>query len=753
MAKASKFSIRNCLNPLIRSVVYSIFRCYQVSLNHSWLVLISTLSVCVFLNFKIASMPNFFTMEDTLDASLPSVKATREVESKFSSGIPLQIVFYNDQRTGLNAGTLCRLKQWLDKDIYTLPRLTNINQKMSPFEIRLPKIAGERLWFPPLFKPSCDQWEPEPIAGYVNNGLEIDQFVNRSPWQGIISSRGDSSDFLVELTFEGSHLDQKKYFNIDTTFIVDQSLKVALADFPDVKWHFNGAAAFRAYAKRSSETDMGINALIPVVLALLYRLIFGSWRGGLLLALSLIVMRTLLLGTMALLGYNADPLTGCLITLVSLSTVEDFLFVSAYQMSRKATWNCSYRHFLIPSLLTSLTTAIGFASLMTSKLVTIRDLGLWATVGCFLQWWIIYFLLPAIHKVFPRTGQLTKTSSQGWIKPIANLAQTHLPGRTRWVVYGLFIASFAAMPYIKIEDSLDRFFPSDHPFTKSLLHLKSSRNWESVIELSIDKSVSKAQKGDLLTAISKSEMVTKVDTGESFLSYLEAGLETLDSNLVRRLASSDDVYKRYFSSDDSELWHVFINKNTVTAAEKFIQFVGTNCPPPKCQVAGALPIFVDFSSQVVKSLFDSFGTSLLLVTLFMTFYLWWTKTRNYFVVIFSSMFGPIIMMGVLSILHIPINFVSCFFAAILVGLAGDNAIQYIYAAKGKGLTTGLESCSNASIVITLNMISIALLLLGSSFLPPRALGLILALGLLINLIGDFWLLKLLLKPHRGTKVA
>jgi predicted RND superfamily exporter protein len=684
-------------------------------------------------------------MEDTLDSSLPSVKATREVETKFSSGTPLQIVFYNEETSGLPEGALCRIKLWLERDIYSLPGLTNLNQKMSPFEIRLPKIVGDRLWFPPLFKPACDRSEPAPIAGYVNSSLEVNQLVNRSPWQGIMSAEIGSSDFLVELSFAGGNSKNLKYFNSDTTFIVDRSLKSALAEFPEVKWHFNGAGAFRAYAKQSGEIDMGINALIPIVLTLLYRLIFGSWRGGILLALSLFVMRSLLLGSMALLGYKADPLTGCLITLVSLSTVEDFLFVSAYQMNQGASWKQSYQRFLIPSLLTSLTTAIGFASLMISNITTVRDLGLWATIGCFLQWWIIYFLLPAIHKVFPKTGQLTRTAGSGWRNSITNLASKSLPSNVRWLVYGVFIASSAAIPFIKVEDSLDRFFPSDHPFSESIRHLQKSRNWESVIELSLDKSMSTSEKTKLLSTLSQSPFVTKIDTGEKFLSYLTAGVSPLESDLVRRLAATDDVYKRYFSSDGSELWHIFVNQNSVSATEQFMNYVREVCPLDKCQLSGALPIFVDFSSQVVKSLFESFAASLLLVILFLCFYLWWTKTKNYFSVIFSSMFGPIIMMGLLSALHIPVNFVSCFFAAILVGLAGDNAIQYVYSSKGRKLECGIKSCSNASIIITLAMISIALLLLCSSFLPPRSLGVILSLGLLINLIGDFWLLKLLLK--------
>lgn len=747
MHKTHTFSIRSILNPIIRWVVYSIFKSYRLSLKNAWLIVLLTVSLCVFFNFEISSMPHFFTMEDTLDSNLTSVKATKEVEAKFSSGTPLQIVFYNGNPSGLPEGALCRIKLWLERDIYNLPGLTNLNQKMSPFEIRLPKIVGDRLWFPPLIKTACDQSEPAPIAGYVNSGLEVSQFVNQSPWQGIMSAEVGNLDFLVELSFAGGNLENQMYFNSDTTFIVDRSLKSALIAFPEVKWHFNGAGAFKGYAKQSSEIDMRINALIPIVLIVLYRFIFGSWRGGILLAFSLFVMRSLLLGSMAVLGYKADPLTGCLITLVSLSTVEDFLFVSAYQMDQGGSWKLSYKRFLIPSLLTSLTTAIGFASLMISNITTVRDLGLWATVGCFLQWWIIYFLLPAIHKVFPKTGQLTGTAGVGWKNAIANLANKSLPKKIRWLVYGIFLASFAAIPFIKVEDSLDRFFPSDHPFSESIQHLKKSRNWESVITLSLDKSMSPAEKTKLLSTVSQSSLVTKVDTGEKFLSYLTAGINPLEADLVKRLAATDDVYKRYFATDGSELWHIFINQNSVSAAEHFMDYVRKACPIEKCQLSGALPIFVDFSSQVVKSLFESFGASLLLVILFLFFYLWWTKTKNYFSVIFSSMFGPIIMMGSLSALNIPVNFVSCFFAAILVGLAGDNAIQYVYSSRGRNLENGIKSCSNASIIITSAMILISLLLLWSSFLPPRSLGVILSLGLLINLIGDFWLLKLLLKKN------
>lgn len=753
---------RRIVRPYIRYLSVSVFLSFALSLKHSRLVLGSTFLLCIFFNFKIANMPHFFTMEDTLDSRLPSVSATKNAEMKFQSGVPLQIFFYMKDYSEIPTVALCRIKSWLESDVYSIPHLSPLSQVMSPFEVRRSKVEGDRVWFPKLVHLDCGQVGlriqtsdmdsrlqlfSEQKSDIVRTNSEISTLLENTPWRGILTPIKGYSDFYAELNFAATDWNRNLLFNSNTALAVDHSLAKALSHFSNLSWHLGGPAAFRAYSKQASEKDLLINTLIPIVLFILYRIFFGSWMGGLLLAISLFVVRSMLLGVMAVLGYSADPVTGCLITLVSLSAVADFLFVSNYQLNHGAGWKQSYKRFLIPSLLTSLTTAIGFASLMTSDITTVHDLGMWATVGCMLQWWTIYFVLPAINSVFPCTRIFAIPSHKVRISRLGSLGRRILPLKSKYLIYILMTFSMVSIPFIETEDSLDRFFPKAHKFSQSLTYMRESRNWESEMGLTLSQNTTDSEKAALYSALKQSPWVERIDSGDQFLTYLRKDLETLDQDLVLRLASTDDIFRRYFASDGSEMWHLFLRTNSLKLVEEIAQMTQNICDRTKCQLTGALPIFVDFSKEVVNSLFKSFGLSLLLVSLFLLFYMWWNEFTDYIPILVSALFGPIVMMGFLVWFHVPINFVSFFIAAILVGLAGDNAIQFIYSAKGGRLSSGIDSCASSSILICVNMISISLLLLFSSFLPPQTLAVVLALGLVVNLFGDLWVLKLMLKTR------
>ena len=78
--------------------------------------------------------------------------------------------------------------------------------------------------------------------------------------------------------------------------------------------------------------------------------------------------------------------------------------------------------------------------------------------------------------------------------------------------------------------------------------------------------------------------------------------------------------------------------------------------------------------------------------------------------------------------------------SVLVGLTGDNFIQYLFAREGKDLAQGVGRRGVASVQVALLMGLVCLTFLVSSFAPSRTLGLLLALGLVASLVGDLWIL-------------
>lgn len=83
------------------------------------------------------------------------------------------------------------------------------------------------------------------------------------------------------------------------------------------------------------------------------------------------------------------------------------------------------------------------------------------------------------------------------------------------------------------------------------------------------------------------------------------------------------------------------------------------------------------------------------------------------------------------------------FASVLVGLTGDNAVQF--ACTGAGAREGIARRGGASVLVAVVMALAALVFLGSMFVPPRRLGLLLAGGLLAALVGDVWIFGAVLR--------
>ena len=113
--------------------------------------------------------------------------------------------------------------------------------------------------------------------------------------------------------------------------------------------------------------------------------------------------------------------------------------------------------------------------------------------------------------------------------------------------------------------------------------------------------------------------------------------------------------------------------------------------------------------------------------------------------IISSFWGPAVLLCMIYLLDISINFVTCIIASTLVGLTGDNAIQFLFASNSDNLSDGILERGASSFYCSITMALCSLVFLGSYFDAPKTLGLMLAAGFILSYLGDVWLLKGLTK--------
>jgi uncharacterized protein len=120
-------------------------------------------------------------------------------------------------------------------------------------------------------------------------------------------------------------------------------------------------------------------------------------------------------GLMGYLGLKFNNLSSCIPGILLAISIADTVHVLSNfykNFQSQQDFNLALRESLIknfsPTLFTSLSTAIGFATLLTSSIIPIRDLGVIAGFGTLVAWLLTIFMLPGLFSYIP-TSWILKT--------------------------------------------------------------------------------------------------------------------------------------------------------------------------------------------------------------------------------------------------------------------------------------------------------------------------------------------------------
>ena len=90
---------------------------------------------------------------------------------------------------------------------------------------------------------------------------------------------------------------------------------------------------------------------------------------------------------------------------------------------------------------------------------------------------------------------------------------------------------------------------------------------------------------------------------------------------------------------------------------------------------------------------------------------------------------------------VPIFYITSMFASILVGLAGDNSIQFIFSRARRGPLEGVQSLGASAVLIVLSMSALSTVMFFSHFAALQKLGVLMICGFFLMLFGDIAILR------------
>jgi predicted RND superfamily exporter protein len=246
----------------------------------------------------------------------------------------------------------------------------------------------------------------------------------------------------------------------------------------------------------------------------------------------------------------------------------------------------------------------------------------------------------------------------------------------------------------------------------------------------------------MIDFVSKEKSVEKIEHQRLAFNFIT---HKVDDPLARKMVQTEFEHskfaERYLSSSRDERVILYLKTTNTQKLNELRSSVAHLCPEHECWVGGEIIAFADFSRSLIHTLFDSFFLSLVLVAIVLAYLAWASGKHHYFSLIIASFWGPAVILCLIYAFDLSINFVTCIIASTLVGLTGDNAIQFIFASKENSLEKGIEERGPSSLYCALTMGLCSLVFLGSYFEAPKVLGVLLAAGFFFSLIGDVWILN------------
>ncbi|QDT11330.1 efflux RND transporter permease subunit [Planctomycetes bacterium K23_9] len=437
-------------------------------------------------------------------------------------------------------------------------------------------------------------------------------------------------------------------------------------------------------------------------------------------------------------------------------------------------------HGWLPCTLAAVTTAIGLASLVMSKIDPIRTFGLYSALGVLLSVGVLFLFLPAALYLFPpkrpksdpakNKGDTTLSDAV-----IAFISRHHLA--LMLVCLALMAFCGWGLPYIKSTVKLqDRFLPGsdaigDYRWLEQ--NIGPMVPLEVVIHFDQQDPRDAAQRMGVIAAIqgkiqSSAEPVATM-SALNLSPSLPRG-RTVGNVVRRKLLSSQRVRDRLIDAkflaetDTEQLWRISVRANAIGELDygRFAETLREDIQPLLDQnnvqgtYTGLIPLIYKAQRQLLQDLFRSFLAAFAVIAVVLVFVL--RSLTAAMLAMIPNLFPAITVFGALEWIDIPIQIGSVMTASAALGIAVDDTVHFLTWFR-RGIDRGLprqaalqdafRRCAGAMVHTTL-ICSLGLLVFAiSSFVPILHFAWLMVFLLLAALVGDLVLLPAILAGPLG----
>lgn len=558
------------------------------------------------------------------------------------------------------------------------------------------------------------------------------------------------------------------------------------------EYHVMGRASFyQAIVDMQRKELIFITMAGLVIMALILYLVYRRFR---VVGITLFSVSTGLLLFMAVLSLVGAELNlialfyPLLLIIVGTSDVihllDAYLREIALGSHRRRAITTTIKEVGLSTLLTSLTTAVGFASLIFSKLDFIRNFGLNAAIGVMIMYVTVIILTSSLLLVTPSGKWILKDNSyRKWSQTLLqiNYFTKVRSGGILTVTAALFILFISGMYGIdtnfQFRDSLPKsskitrdfdYFQMNYagfrPLEVAVIPQGSAKATDYQVALEMEKIAVKMEQSSYIGNVRSQNILYKSINRAYHLNSIE----------YYRLPESDSLF-RVYGTEARRLagrrWNTFVNdsgtRGRISAnvldigSDSLLQLyeglrhyirTQTDTTLVDFRLTGRGLLLDKNAIYIRNNLLQGLAFAFVLVSLMMV--LLFRNFKLVFISLIPNVLPLLFSAAMLGFLNIPLEATVSIVFAIAFGIAVDDTVHFLTKyklclQKGMGKEEALEKTftetGRALIITTGILISIFLTLLFSNHQPSIMVGLMLSSTLFMALLFDLFLLPVLIR--------
>lgn len=664
----------------------------------------------------------------------------------------------------------------LADSLITIPHLTNVRSLWDAQQIR---STDGMLTASAYLTPGIFELSDVEILG-IRDEMLNDPFTERL----LISQKADYTAIFLDIDEEQNNFPVREQVISEMQRILEPYQEIYQLDVAGIPYFRN------QYIHLLNGEIIFYISISSVLIILLLWFLFRSVRGVVIPMLIVWLTILLTLAVLQLTGGYFEVLTSSIAPILLCVGVADSVHMLAkYNDGRfiGLTRGKSLRESIIvlgsATFLTSVTTAIGFATLMTSNVIPMRTFGVYTAIGVLIAFVITIFLLPSMLPLFREKKQ--QFSPQGRIhnsvgsalRAVYYIALRH----HKLIVIGTILLTIAAglgITQIKVNGFVFDDVGRDSPLVQSSNTISERLSPQFPFELIIDTGRENGvYDPDFVNRLDKLQQFlvsfNEIEKSVSLPTLFEQVHKTMDPEAaaLQRLPQQRELLAQYMLLVELTDSHILENFSDFTyqkarvASQAFDagswrmnqiraetqNYLARHFPEENITMTGTTILVADLTDNIVYSLASSIGLAFLFISLIMA-----RLFRNSLLVLISlipNLMPIVFVAGIMGYFGIDIKPSTAVIFTIAFGIAVDDSIHFLARLR---IETRRGNLLNKAVRITTEktgraiVLTSAILLVGfgtlgfSDFESTMLMGRLVCLTIFVALLADLLFLPALI---------